>query len=711
MLGWGRLRALLAALLVVGLTGLGGGLLWSRPGQGDGDKGGGERAAAVPGKDRHGDPLPKGAVARLGTVRFRHPTSQLVGIAAADSKTLVSVGWDNRVCFWEVETGKLIRRFGAGDFHVRSFALSQDGKRIALGGYLLPEVEGRRPAGLIRVFDAATGKEVRTFARKDERMDPGCLAFSPDGKVLASLGEQDVVRLEEVATGAELLRHKFPRGVTRALAFSPDGKLLAVATSGHDLGKVHLWDWRSGQAPREVRVPPGGALSLAFSPDGKTLATGDYNEEGVRLWEVATGRLLRTLADDGDLGMNRVCFSPDGRYLAGTSHAQRALIVWDAKTGQEVRRHGYGGGLLGWPVFTPDSRRLAAGMGDGVLRVWDVATGEDRTPAEAHRYPPSFVALLAGGTAVTAGDDGSVRFWDSATGRQRRALTAAEGWVRAAALSSDGRWLATSEMGFDHAVNLWDAATGRRVYHLPGHGQVGGHRAVAFTPDGRQFLSWGDDMYLRRWEVRNGKAVAEHPVRIDGKALADYRTGKWSKVEIDNGRFSPDGSRLVIAFYRTLYVFDTATAGQTAKFAQREGSISGLAIFPNAKHLLVSTWGRPQEVKLNDGRTRQTVGAPVVCLYDLAAGKQVWRREVGEPGKPISKVAISRDGKTYAVGVGSSPARIELGELATGKVRGVIEGVPAGVRALAFSPDGRRLIAGLADTTAVVWDLAAAVKR
>jgi WD40 repeat protein len=547
-------------------------------------------AADTPGVDRHGDPLPAKARVRLGTVRLRHPGHGLIGLAAASDQLLVSVGEDNRVCWWDLASGKLTRSYAAGGVSVRAFALSRDGKFLAIVG--IHRRKERDPyENVVKVLDAATGKELRQFDRGKEQAARGSLAFSSDGKVLFSVSESDTVRIEEVATGAELLREKAPAGRYAQLALSPDGKVLAVFQS-----KIYLWEWQSGNAPRELRVGGRGARSVAFTPDSKSILTSpDSGPEGVRVWDVATGKFLRTVAEAGRSDALEMSLSPDGRHLVTLSRRDRDVVVRDFATGKELCRWKPGDSWRpGPPVFTPDSRRLVAPTGNGAIGVREAATGKEALPQQGHGHPPSFVALLRGEIAVTAGDN----------------------------------------------------------------------------PDEI------DDIMRREMYMSFGA-----------------------------GTLSPDGSRLVIPKGHQLYVFDTATGKQALRFAQEEGHLLGLALSPDGKHLLCSSWGKPRQVQLTDGRTMHTTGDRVVCLYDLTTGKQLWRREVANSTDRIGKVAVTLDGKGYAFGVGSAPGRIEFGELLTGKRTATIEGLPASVEGLAFSPDGKRVIAGLGDTTALIWDV------
>src|SRR5262249_28419272 len=167
--------------------------------------------------------------------------------------------------------------------------------------------------------------------------------FTPDGKLLASLGDSGALRIEEVASGTEILRQQFPRDILATLAMSPDGSMLAVAPGANNR-KLYVWKWQAGEEPRELKVGDFTPFSLSFSPDGKLLAaTGDRGTT-VLVWDVASGRPVHRLdiPDPGHVARGTLAFSPDGKTLATTSfHGltwEGAVHLWDPATGKHQGR-------------------------------------------------------------------------------------------------------------------------------------------------------------------------------------------------------------------------------------------------------------------------------------------------------------------------------------------------------------------------------------
>jgi WD40 repeat protein len=218
--------------------------------------------------DSLGDPLPEGATARIGSLRF-----------------------------WSVKPAS-------------SIAFSPDGKTVTAvaSGY----------SGDLRIWDAASGRVVRTL-RRPQRRDPDTggmhwVAFSPDGKTLAVAGTEGTIDLWDVPSWRITRTLAGHEGVVRRVVFAPDGK--GLATGGDD-GTVRLWDLMSGAIRRlPVPVPEKSVRCLAFSPDGRTLASGS-NEPVIRLWDTASGKEVRRISHQNQKIITDVAFTRDGRNIAG----------------------------------------------------------------------------------------------------------------------------------------------------------------------------------------------------------------------------------------------------------------------------------------------------------------------------------------------------------------------------------------------------------
>ena len=652
--------------------------------------------------DRYGDPLPAGAVGRLGTVRHRFQCNGLAFLP--DGEAVVSAKSGGAVQFWNARTGKLLREIACGNFQIgdHGFALSRDGRRLALGGSMTDaQTPGWRSA--VRVFDVPSGKEVRTF-EENPRQGHNSVALTPDGKLLLTLDREGNLRVHELATGAELLQHQFPGDVMAHLALSADGSTLALA-SGPNTRKVFVWRWQAAEEPRELKPGEHGARRVAFSPDGKLLAGCDDTEVTVRVWEVQSGRLSHQLElpDHEPYYHYDVAFSPDGKTLAasGQTNERGAVHLWDPITGKFRERLPMGSFPL---AYSPDGRLLATGP-----LVWDLAAGKELSSKEqGHRGSVEYIVTGDHGLVVTAGGDYTIRLWDAATGVQRRRLEQ-EGWIRALALSPDGSQIVSNCLR-DDSVSLWEAATGRRIFKLPGHGRLGGRRAVGFTLDGKSFLSWGDDMYLRKWDLRTGKAVSEHAIRPTGVRVFTEDDEPMERDRamlmfdgVNSGLLTRDGKQLVLQTMTRVFVFDTDSGKELRNCPIDGGMLIGQALSPDGKSLLASAWAKSVQTQLPDGTTQvSTPASHALTLWELTTGGV--RKRLTLPEQAAGPVAFSADGKLFAAASYRPGTRLRVWD-AQGTEVWAAKGFPGIVRSLAFTPDGKRLVSGMDEGSALVWDL------
>ncbi|NKZ05657.1 WD40 repeat domain-containing serine/threonine protein kinase [Actinomadura latina] len=273
------------------------------------------------------------------------------------------------------------------------------------------------------------------------------VAYSPDGKTLASASDDHTVRLWDVAGRRPVaVLDEYPDKVG-AVAFSPDGRILAAGGMG---GTVQLWDARTRRPITSFKSGGIHVGDLAFSPDGTSLAVGGDVDVTVRLWNVSRRRFVAQYGNPAWAG-DSVAFSPDGKMLAATGNGAPKM-VWDVRTRRLITD--FDDRTAFAVAFSRDGKTVASGGEDGKVNLWSVATGRVTGTFDDPRNMVQALAYSPDGKYLAAGDaDGTTWLWDLATNKAT-AFKARVRTVYSVAFSPDGKTLASAH-GFDNKVRLW----------------------------------------------------------------------------------------------------------------------------------------------------------------------------------------------------------------------------------------------------------------
>ena len=477
-------------------------------------------------------------------------------------------------------------------------------------------------------------------------------------------GAQELPKIEIVPA----MSHSF--SIT-AGAVSPDGTRLL---SGSGDKTIKLWDTATGRLLRTFQGHMADVSSVAFSPDGKLILSGArVPDRTLKLWDAASGKLIRSW-EAHTLGVAAAAFSPDGAQLVSGGEDEtrpgHTLKLWDAASGQLIRVFEVRGARVTSVAFSPDGGRLLSGNDDKALQLWDAASGQLIRTFTGHSGEVKAVAFSPDGTRLLSGGKGkgALKLWDAASGQLIRTFETT-GWVNSVAFSPDGARLLTGDGG---RAKLWDAASGQLLHTFTGTRGIG-LEAVAFSPDGTHLLTRG--VALKLWDAATGRLV---------------RTFEPTRP-VNSVAFSPDGTHMLSGGAdHTVKLWNAASGQLIRTFRGHSDWVTAVAFSPDGARILSGGCCRDHTVK----------------LWDTASGQLV--RDFAGHRTSGNAVAFSPDGTRLLSGTYDNT--LKLLDAATGQVIRTFEGHTGEVRSGAFSPDGRLLLSsgreGAIESALKLWDTA-----
>ncbi|HEY8204049.1 MAG TPA: caspase family protein [Pyrinomonadaceae bacterium] len=556
---------------------------------------------------------------------------------------------------------------------VRAIAFSPDGRVLASGS----------SDQTVKLWEVATGALLRPLTGHTERVES--VSFSSDGRLLASAGGDKTVRVWDVETGSVVRTFSDSTALFRAVVFSPDGRMVAAAADE----KIILFETNSGTVIRKIDPQSGWIHSLAFSPDGSRLVSGS---QSIKLWDVTNGKLVREFPLSNEVARS-VAFSPDGKRLAAASSAggpgfkatPGAVNIWETDSGKLLHRlQGHAAGVLS-VTFSSDGQMLASAGEDKGIRLWDAGSGVLLRTLLGHGGRFGWVYAVrfspGGELLASAGEDHTIRLWRPGDGSVVRILEGHNYRIESVAFSPRGKTLAAGGLGLLGHVELWETTGGQLARALTPAAQTS---SLADEQSTQQAVGQLEEMFRKLdmlgWEITSAQTEWEGQ-RSSSGSLQQVMAGLAGTLR--PMVFSPDGKLLVTGTLdRRIHLWDAESGTLRRTLTAHSGLVKALA-FSNDSSRFASA-GEDKTIK----------------MWNASNGYLLGRIDQAHSG-PILAIALSPDGKLLA----SSASKDQVTKLWDTENWILKRTIDSGTSyALAFTPDGRHLLTGGSEVRR--WDTA-----
>ena len=480
---------------------------------------------------------------------------------------------------------------------VTSVAWSPDGKYIASGSW----------DNKIKIWDARSGKELRTL--EGHYGDVISVAWSPDGKYIASGSRDNTMKVWYSVNGTEI-RTIWGLDNLKSVAWLPDGKYIASVNDN----TVKLWDANSY---KELHTLSGHYQAVAWSPDGKYMVSigGEYGEN-IIVWDVASGNEIRSFYGNSD-ACDSVAWSPDGKYIVGGCLSGK-IIIFDTERENKIRSFSENSKIIDSIVWAPNGKYIASTSNSTHnIKVWDAASGKKEQTLSEMSNCEGYAAWSADSKYIANIYNHSVKIWEVASGKEVRTLSGVSHVTFFVIWSPDGKYIASDSD--DNTVKLWDAASGKETCTLLGHSSV--VLSAVWSPDGKYIASGSDDNTVKLWDAANGKEVrtlSGHSNGVffvawspDGKYIASCSYDNTAKVwDAINGKevyhsrwtrsitWSPNGKHIATVNMGTIRVWDAISESEEEllTLSGHSHSVKSVSWSPDDKHIVSGSQDRTLKI-------------------------------------------------------------------------------------------------------------------